>query len=181
VGADLDDALRKANIPGFDINSARPQDGIERSSAAVQGEDVGTNSVHLLQQIRAIMVDVQVRLHGRDTSQETLTMQQSIIEGLSKMIDEQLKSASQQSATGGQVQRPGPATGDRPRATNGTGTALSSEGGTDNMDLVFQRIWGHLPDQVRQQIETPLHEKFLPPYDDVIQNYFKRLANENPK
>jgi hypothetical protein len=179
--ADLDNALRKANIPGFDLDSASVEDARKEGSSAATGEDVGTGGVHPLQQIGSVMVDVQVRLHGRDTSRKTQTMQQSIIEGLSKLIDSALQSASQQGGTSGQIEQPRPGTGERPGSTTGGGAVQNSTGGPNNLDSLFQRIWGHLPDQIRQQVETPLHEKFLPQYDNLIQDYFQRLANENRK
>ncbi len=180
--ADLDNALRNANIPGFDLDSANPQDTkIDRPGAVSQGEDVGTGDTHPLQQIGSMMVDVKGRLHNRDTSADTLAMQHNIIEGLTQLIDKELQSASQQSGTSNQMETPSTVTGQRPGAPTGSGAAQNSDGGTGNMELLFQRIWGHLPDQIRQEVETPLHEKFLPQYDDLIQDYFKRLANENPK
>ena len=41
-----------------------------------------------------------------------------------------------------------------------------------------RRYWGHLPDQVQEQIQTPLHENFLPSYRGLIADYYKRLSQQ---
>lgn len=172
-----------AAVTGFGIrrSDAQVQDDPKHSRATQQGEDIGAGGAHPLQEIGAIMSDVRTRLHQRDTSRETLAMQRRIIERLSKMIDTQAQSTSQTTSAGNQAQRTRPATGELPGSQDGPGTTPSTAAASDNAELLLRQIWGHLPDQVRRSVETPLHEKFLPQYDDLIQDYFKRLANENPK
>jgi len=50
----------------------------------------------------------------------------------------------------------------------------------ENADIkdVLRRIWGHLPDKMREQMQAQLSEQFLPKYEKLIEEYYKRLAEE---
>jgi hypothetical protein len=37
-------------------------------------------------------------------------------------------------------------------------------------------VWGQLPPQLQKQIQSPTHEQFLPKYETLIIEYYKRLA-----
>ena len=39
-------------------------------------------------------------------------------------------------------------------------------------------VWGTLPERLRGQIQTPLQEEFLPRYERIIKQYYKRLAEQ---
>lgn len=41
---------------------------------------------------------------------------------------------------------------------------------------LIQELWGHLPERDRQQVIQPTVETFLPKYELLITEYFKRLA-----
>jgi hypothetical protein len=43
---------------------------------------------------------------------------------------------------------------------------------------VGRGIWGHLPDKVREQIDTLAIEEFLPSFEAMIEAYYRRLAEE---
>ena len=45
---------------------------------------------------------------------------------------------------------------------------------------LLRRMWGHLPDKVRDQMQASLSEQFLPKYERLIEEYYKRLAEERP-
>ncbi len=152
------------------------------------GEDLGRTSTgrvgdHPLRDIAERMVEAQGRLRNHDTSSQTLTVQRQIVDGLTQLIErqQQQQSSSQQSAAQRRAAPPGTSAGDRPGSTGGQGTRLDSDHGERGSNPLFRQLWGHLPDEVRRQVETPLHEKFLPQYDELIQAYFKRLANERPE
>ena len=48
------------------------------------------------------------------------------------------------------------------------------------MKDLMRRIWGQLPDKVRDEMQAPMSEKFLPKYERLIEEYYKRLAEERP-
>jgi hypothetical protein len=39
-------------------------------------------------------------------------------------------------------------------------------------------VWGVLPDRVRQQIQDLGDEQFLPEYEQVIRDYYRRLSEK---
>jgi hypothetical protein len=43
------------------------------------------------------------------------------------------------------------------------------------------RLWGHLPDQTQQALQSAANERFLPGYERLIEAYYKRLAHEGPR
>ena len=46
------------------------------------------------------------------------------------------------------------------------------------MQSLVKKIWGELPDTTREQMLEPLVEEFLPKYELLIEEYFRRLAAE---
>ena len=44
-------------------------------------------------------------------------------------------------------------------------------------DLV-RRFWGHLPDKLRDEMQSSLSEQFLPKYEQLIEDYYRRLAED---
>ncbi len=43
---------------------------------------------------------------------------------------------------------------------------------------VLARLWGELPARLRQQVQQPLVEDFVPNYEAVTEQYFRRLAEQ---
>ena len=48
------------------------------------------------------------------------------------------------------------------------------------MRAEMKRLWGELPEQVRQQMQELPAEDFPPKYESLIEEYFRRLAEEKP-
>ena len=46
------------------------------------------------------------------------------------------------------------------------------------MMAVIKQVWGELPEKERQQMLQTSVEEFLPKYADLIERYFKRLAED---
>ena len=44
------------------------------------------------------------------------------------------------------------------------------------MQSLIKRLWGHLPEQQRQQMLESSVEEFLPKYELQIERYFQRLS-----
>jgi len=61
------------------------------------------------------------------------------------------------------------------KATPGRATARRPDMG--QMQSLVKKIWGELPDSTRQQMLEPLVEEFLPKYELLIEEYFRRLAS----
>jgi hypothetical protein len=45
---------------------------------------------------------------------------------------------------------------------------------------LFLRIWGNLPDKLRDEMQASISEQFLPKYERLIEEYYKRLAEDQP-
>ncbi len=62
------------------------------------------------------------------------------------------------------------------------GPSGSSEGpatGPTALRAEIERVWGNLPERQRQQVlQLPGAEEFLPKYEALLEEYFKRLAEQ---
>jgi hypothetical protein len=132
------------------------------------------------------MRDAQRRISGRDTSQGTQSVQKQIEDDLAKLIEQ----AKQQCAAAG---KPGSGQGTQAGNTGGNPTPAPPRDSTNRIERgtkesvetadvkeVLRRFWGHLPDKMREELQSSLSEQFLPKYERVIEEYYKRLA-EDPR
>jgi len=60
---------------------------------------------------------------------------------------------------------------------DGVCLVVKDTGGGIPQDLL-SRIWGHLPDKLRDQMQASLSEQFLPKYEQLIEDYYRRLAED---
>lgn len=56
------------------------------------------------------------------------------------------------------------------------GKAMARRPDMGQMQSLVKKIWGELPDTTRQQMLEPMVEEFLPKYELLIEEYFRRLA-----
>ena len=64
------------------------------------------------------------------------------------------------------------------KAGGGSGGTTTDKEGVSNWAT---RVWGVLPDRVRQQIQDLGDEQFLPEYDGLIRQYYDRLSERGRK
>ena len=43
-------------------------------------------------------------------------------------------------------------------------------------DAATKQVWGHLPDRLRQEMNQYYKEQFMPKYNDMLRQYYNRLA-----
>ncbi len=144
------------------------------------------------------MREVERRLEDRDAGPATQEVQRQIVNDLDKLIEEARK-ASCSSPSGSSESQPiaGRAPTAPPGSTAGQPSGQPSrrpaaessqrpqgdDGGPPELDVgqvrtIMKELWGELPEQERQQmIESP-PEEFLPKYEVLIENYFRRLSEE---
>jgi hypothetical protein len=160
------------------------------------GEDVGPGlSGDPLVRIGNRMQLAGQHIAGNDTSVRTQDIQVEIINDLSTLIEQtrrqyEANSASSQAA----------ATSDRQEATrsqrppeqqaenisanpardsaSNRGGGQSAQSGADLVDSFIKKTWGHLPPQFRQSVLNAGNEKFLPKYEMLIEQYYRRLAED---
>jgi hypothetical protein len=132
------------------------------------------------------MRGVQSRIARRDTSPATQSEQTQILSELDALLEQTNKSRQ----AGGKRNGSGTAQTERGSGDAAAGTPRDStnriERGdkqpTESVDVkdVLRRIWGHLPDKLRDEMQASFSEQFLPKYERLIEEYYKRLAEERP-
>jgi hypothetical protein len=131
---------------------------------------------------------VEARIANKDTSRETQKLQKQILAELAALMEQAKKQ--------GGSKKPGNGSGkgsDQPGEGSGNPTAgpvrdstnrieQGTKEATETADVkdLLRRMWGHLPDKVRDQMQASLSEQFLPKYERLIEEYYKRLAEERP-
>jgi len=172
IAPDLDRALQDLGISSF--GSIEAQDPPSQPHA---GEDVGTASRDdPLTNIAENMQEAGRRLRSSDTSQQTQQVQRTIVRALEQLVNEmqqQQPEASSASASSPQQEITGRERGAPPTTPTDVSSPLPIS--------PLEKIWGSLPDRIRQQIQSPSHEEFLPRYERVIEEYYKRLAEEQQR
>ena len=151
------------------------------------GEDIGAPPENPLARIGEKMRASQEKIAGRDISAETQTTQKEILFDLAKLIEQTKKQCNgsgkgkpgsgkspAQAGVGTGEARPGPAS----EATDRVGKSERENGEAADVKDVLRRIWGHLPEKMREQMQAQLSEQFLPKYEKLIEEYYKRLAEE---
>lgn len=158
------------------------------------GEDLGAPAADPLVAISRRMQRVGERMQQHDTGEATQRLQQRIVADLDQLLEQLNKQCS-----GGQCQQPAaskagskPGTGKKAGTGENTGTNQPAQESTERRDATatdaaaaealqreLKAIWGHLPPKLREQLQSGLFEQFLPQYEQLIEAYYKRLAEES--
>lgn len=156
-----------------------PGDTVSPGEAA--GEDLGSRGERdPLLPLELQMRSVQRRLDQGDTGPETQLLQGRIVEQLEKMRD---SLEQQRDQTGPLVNRPVTQSAGSPAATGNP--ALGGGGSSQNvlvqeppahLSPAVQRIWGSLPPEVRAQLRDSVVERFVPKYERMLEQFYRRLG-----
>jgi hypothetical protein len=168
--ADVDQRL----LDGLDD----PAPSRPKPSMDVAGEDLGAaQPKSTLAGLARLMRDVEQRMRQKDTSAATTQLQSDIAAELAKMLEtaEQENASSSTAASASEAAEQASKT--NPDGTEGEPQSQDGSDADKQPDLL-DAIWGTLPERLRQQIQSPLEEEFLPGYERVIKQYYKRLAEE---
>ncbi len=139
-------------------------------------------------------------LDGRTTGQATQQAQQNAIGQLDALLTA-MKTTKSATAAAGQLPSsasPSPAAGTRKKpdaardqtamaqpgaspSQPAAGDGKSRKAAREEARAAIKRLWGSLPERARQQmLEAPV-EEFPPKYEEQIEQYFRRLAEEKGK
>jgi hypothetical protein len=120
-----------------------------------------------------------------DSSEKTQKIQADIMLDLDKLLDQ----AKKQQCSGGNCNKPG--SGNKPgnsagnsnKPGQGKGTSGEAKDSTPEKELASQlkEIWGHLPPKVRESMQNVSMDSFLPKYQTLIEEYYKKLAEQPTK
>jgi hypothetical protein len=157
-----------------------------------EGEDVDLKQPKdPLAQIGMQMRKVEALIQQRDTSRATLEMQKRIASDLDSLIQQlqqqnQSSSSNKSSSSGQQSEKSGtgntkasqkPANESTKRVEKAT---VQSDNSAELQKLI-KEIWGHLPARMREQMQNVSEEQFLPQYERLLEEYYRRLAEEGAK
>ena len=164
----------------------------------IEGEDVGEPQENELSRIARHMRQVQQLIEDKQVSTDTQQLQKDIVAELDALIKKlqqqkqksQSSSSSSSSGSNSQVnqpdqqpdqgqQNPGnkPATNSEERLGQQDATAADQAA----LEALIKQVWGHLPDRARQEMQNAAVEEFLPKYQELIEDYYRRLAEETPR
>jgi len=153
-----------------------------------EGEDIGEQTDPMVQIARR-MQRAQQLIASRDTSEPTRRLQQQIAAELEELIEQVKKkkcAGGAKSGAGSSQPKPGAGQpGENPSQqpptdsqTGRTDTAHAEAADPNQVRQLVARAWGHLPPQIRRQLEQAALEEFLPQYENLIEQYFNRLAED---
>lgn len=175
---------KKAEDPGLD----------QKLLDEIDGEDIELGEqTDPLTRIGRTMRQVETLIDKRDTSKRTQEMQKQIVRDLEQLLEVtkqqcqggQCKPSSSSQKTGNAAAGNKPAEGDPSnKPARDSVDRLGKAGKTDaaneqDMDELVKQVWGHLPEKVRGQMQNVSVENFLPKYEKLIEEYYKRLAEES--
>ncbi len=142
----------------------------------------------------------QMQLAGRllrehTKPERTLQVQAEIIARLEELLKQRNNpSAQAPPASGSQMAQPETsqnlptqteaASEETASTTNPTGQIGAGEGrrqsevSTQDLSAFLKKLWGELPERARAQVTETFTEEFLPKYRRLIQQYYRRLAEE---
>lgn len=154
---------------------------------AESGEDLGAKKgSNPLRMIESNMRSVEKALRREDLAAGTQSKQREIAQQLAALIEQLERQRQSSSRSSGKSK----STAAEPEAApSSTGQeVVRSETGTDRPSVgadgegekvpvgIAKEVWGQLPARVRQQMQNLKSEEFLPKYERMIQQYYKRLA-----
>ncbi len=171
-----------------------PPELLERLERKLGGAAAAEDENPLLT-IARNMCEVEKRIAQNDSDKGTQDLQKKIVDDLDKLIKKAKKSCKSGSSQSAQQQasrrrpvgqpKPKQNTGSKPGRRPASTSNQRPQGGgqvekvdMDRMRAVIKKLWGELPQHQREQmLQLPI-EEFLPKYQRMIEEYFRRLAEE---
>ncbi len=135
------------------------------------------------------MRDAETLIARHDAGTTTEQLQQTIVSDLDRLL-EQARKRCQQCKPGNKPSQPSSrkpkkdASGtpsDKPATTSSTkpGPGEARQPDVEQVRRMMERLWGDLPQRQRQRmLQLPADERFLPKYETLIEDYFRRLTQE---
>ncbi len=150
------------------------------TASQLAGEDVGQQGESdPLLPIELQMRQLHRRLADGDTGRETQLLQLRLVEQLEGLLES--ARARQQERTGLQSSNVGTGSTVAGTGASGTGEETTAEGQVlepppEHLSPAIQRIWGSLPPDVRSELRGARIERFLPKYESMLEQFYRRLA-----
>lgn len=162
-----------------DIDDGRP------TASAVAGEDLdGPSRNNALNTIERQMREVQQRLRRHDVATVTQRMQAQIIKHIDALLQESGRDPGQlsQRSPRDQALSPDKQSADASAAAGDSTSRLTSHSAAplnaQSLGTWLAKTWGHLPARLRTPMLNSGVDKFLPQYQTLIEDYYRRLAED---
>lgn len=177
----LDDIPPSRNVDPGTAGSEPSSSRRPPSPVLPAGEDLGRQGESdPLLSIELQMRQIHRRLAEGETGRETQLLQIRLVEDLEGLLD---------SARAGQQDRAGLVSSTSGQASSHAGMGASQGGNEttgdgeqvldpppDHLSPAIQRIWGSLPPEVRSELRGTRIERFLPKYESMLEQFYRRLS-----
>lgn len=204
AGEWLLEGLDSPLLEGLDSEIQSPETAAQTPDTADQpldqagwGEDIGEESSNPLVRIGRRMKTAGDLIGRRETAQ-TQRVQREIVEDLQRLIEQlQQSSGGQQmkmAASAASAASDDPGDDGAAGVGDAAGSAQPAQESDDRvgrsdehparlerMRQTLDQVWGHLPARVREQMHSGMAEEFLPQYEQLIEQYYLRLAEEQQR
>jgi hypothetical protein len=182
-----------AERPGRSQQGPEQTGGSDIGVSPQRREGIGGPLLELSRKMQA----AEQKLRGGDASETTQQLQREVIDQLDQLIalfeSQMQQSQTSQGAEGNTEEGEQPTTGDESeQAGDESGAGTDSRDGMPGEDgagrderergmspAARDDVWGHLPERLRQQLQNAAVERFLPKYEDLIEAFYRRLAEED--
>ncbi|MEN6459616.1 MAG: hypothetical protein ABFC63_11885 [Thermoguttaceae bacterium] len=149
----------------------------ELGAAAESGDE------HPMAQVAGQMREAQQRIERADSGETTQKLQRRIIESLDRLIQQAEQTQGQRPS--GAVRSKAAASGQKPDSEPTRGETRQATGEHRGRNAKgpptrnrMKQLWGELPEHVRERMLQLPEEDFPPQYETLIEDYFRRLAEE---
>ncbi len=130
------------------------------------------------------MRDVEQRLGKPETGEGTQSKQKRIVKQIDTIIQQMKQSGSSGSMAMRRVRQQGQKPGDQPGqpGANAAGAPLTKPAKPSDRHALAngKNIWGHLPEELRQEMENSFKEEALPKQAELIRRYYLSVAKGKP-
>ncbi|MDO4628492.1 MAG: hypothetical protein Q4C70_04870 [Planctomycetia bacterium] len=142
------------------------------SLAKLMRKDLETLKEESLEMVSRRMKSVERRLDDGAAGEKVQKSEEEIVKMLDEMIDEMEEQAQKQKMQMSRHLKPGKPMKDA-KIAGGNGP-----GNVTRRDLKYGENWGNLPEKEREAVLQQLGRDFPPHYRDAIEQYFKRMAEQ---
>ncbi len=141
----------------------------------------------IVQRLDELIAQLQQSQQNQQPPESQSSSSQQSRSSSQRAADTSSSGSQAEDSQGASPQESGDEAGDQPSGsdTEQAGPAPSGRPGQVSVELadpqrLQQEVWGQLPEQVRQQMQSRMVERFLPSYRQQIEAYFRALLEAPP-
>lgn len=147
-----------------------------------------TQKIRMLEQEMQQLVGA---IRGAEDSSRLIERQRSILKSLDELIESQTNNSKQNQAQASTSETESESETENETATeeqtdqttqsgdSGNRSGVQGPSSQDRQREMISKAWGHLPTQVREQLQASMTERFLPQYESLIEAFYRSLAEKD--